>query len=233
MLFNRSLITTQIFLVIGLVLGLVAMTSIVNAQTITDLGLEVSSDDNPGVWSTVPGNLVTGFNLQLDPLTSGGYYYLRSANVVTSGPVPDADYPFLVTGYPSTFFQYWDARGVNVSATPGTWQEWMWQIINGSQPQFYVRVGGGGTTFELIDGLLHDFASTDTYLRINDDYPSGAYSYSGNVNGTQINVNTLTESTYSSIPTISEWGMIVMTLLLLITGTLILRRQLSFAKVKS
>ncbi len=60
----------------------------------------------------------------------------------------------------------------------------MWQIINGNQPIFYLRVTNNGSSFMLVDGLTRDYFSVDTYLRVDGTYLAGAYTFQGTVEDT-------------------------------------------------
>ncbi len=58
------------------------------------------------------------------------------------------------TSVPVGFLEYWAAKGVDAGASG--WQLVMWQIINGNQPMFYLKVDG--IDYSLIDGLtLSDY----------------------------------------------------------------------------
>jgi len=130
-------------------------------------------------WYDVDGTLDTGFTLVLNE--SVAYYYLNVKYASTNVLLKEGFYGFNVTSYPSGFFDYWESRGVDSSATPGTWQAHMWEIINGNSPIFYIHVDANNT-LKLIDGLFRDFFGDDTQLlRVNGDYLQGDYSYSGNI----------------------------------------------------
>jgi len=130
-------------------------------------------------WYDVDGTLDTGFTLMLNE--SVAYYYLNVKYASTNVLLKEGFYGFNVTSYPSDFFDYWESRGVDSSATPGTWQAHMWEIINGDSPIFYIHVDANNT-LKLIDGLFRDFFGDDTQLlRVNGDYLQGDYSYSGNI----------------------------------------------------
>jgi len=85
-----------------------------------------------------------------------------------------------------TFLEYWASRGVYDECT-GTWEPIMWQIVDGKQPFFYIKVtdtpGKGliGQTYELIDGLIYQLYTTDENMRINGDYFLGDYVFTGYV----------------------------------------------------
>lgn len=146
----------------------------------TQLSLENSTDKVS--WSPVSGNLNLGFSLLIDSTVA--YYYLNFENPETQVNIPllNAYHPFYVTSYPAGFFAYWDGRGVNAAAVPGTWEAVMWQIINGNQPMFFMKpLPGGG--YMLVDGLLHLLGQPDEYLRINGAYLPGDYGFTGTLTG--------------------------------------------------
>ncbi len=146
---------------------------------LTDLDLLVSTDPtDPLGWQDVPGSLADGFKHFLDP--SVEFYYLDSADLVTSHPLKDGLYPFFFDDVPDGFFDYWIGRGV-VEGASG-WQGVMWEIINKQLPIFYLKVNGAET--DLVDGLLYELKSEsdpDPILRINGSYLPGAYTFQGSV----------------------------------------------------
>jgi uncharacterized protein YdeI (BOF family) len=148
-----------------------------DALSVTGFDLQKSLDQT--TWETVPGSWGGGYTLQLDP--SSPFQYLNLANLVANRPLQAGYHPFYVDAHPSGWFDYWAGRGV-VSGATG-WQGWMWQIINGAQPIFYLKVTGNGSSqsFMLVDGLAKDFFSTETYLRVDGTYWAGAYTFKGAV----------------------------------------------------
>jgi hypothetical protein len=141
---------------------------------LTEVAIEITSDGS--VWDAVPGDLMSGYEICLNMMEG---YALNIASLASTVDLGDGYNGFYHATTPAGFFDYWDARGVNELATPGTWQAWMWMIINGDEPIFYIFNDGG--TFMLVDGLQHDFAGTDTYLAIPGDYPLGDYTFDGAV----------------------------------------------------
>jgi len=130
-------------------------------------------------WTIVPGELATGFQMVLNPVNE--FQYMNLSNVTTNVPLAEGLYGFKIASHPATgFFEYWAGRGVDASATAGTWQAVAWTIINGTEPTFYIKVGSDGTKM-LVDGLLHLIGAGDSYLRIEGNYLIGDYSYSGKV----------------------------------------------------
>ena len=130
-------------------------------------------------WYDVDGTLDTGFTLVLNE--SVAYHYLDVKYAATNVLLNEGFYGFNLTSSPSGFFTYWNALGVNSGATPGSWQAYMWEIINGDSPTFYFHVDANND-LKLIDGLQRDYFGDDTaLLRVNGDYLQGDYSYSGNI----------------------------------------------------
>ena len=80
------------------------------------------------------------------------------------------------------FWSYWIDKGVVENATG--WRAFMWDIINGELPMFYLK--WDGDDYKLIDGLQYQLflAGITGYtgnepLRISGDYPHGTYGFSG------------------------------------------------------
>ena len=145
----------------------------VDPLALTDLDLWQSVDEL--AWEAVPGSYADGFTMALDPAVE--YYYLDTNTLVVNRPLADGYHPFFVDTYPAGFFDYWAARGVVDGATG--WQGFMWQIINGNQPIFYLLVNG--TDYMLVDGLTYQMGGGDTALKINGTYWPGTYTFSGMV----------------------------------------------------
>jgi hypothetical protein len=145
-------------------------------------GFDLLQSVAPPAWNAVSGSWANGYTLQLDP--SVPYQYLNLENLLSNRPLKDGYYPFCVITYPEDWFAYWSGRGV-VSGATG-WQGWMWQIINGNQPIFYVRVTDNGSSFMLVDGLTRDYIPpyADTYLKVDGTYLAGAYTFQGTVEDT-------------------------------------------------
>jgi len=151
---------------------------LVNATPeLTEVSLEVTEDGNS--WLPVDGTLAEGYTLCINPASAG--YGLNIASLASSGDLAVGYNGFFVSTYPANYFDYWNNRGVNAGATAGTWQAWMWEIINGNQPIFYI--GYDGTEYMLVDGLKKDFAGQITYLALPGDYPEGDYTFTGQVAG--------------------------------------------------
>ncbi|HQF62555.1 MAG TPA: Ig-like domain-containing protein, partial [Anaerolineaceae bacterium] len=143
---------------------------------VTDLDLRQSDDAAAAKpWTLVPGSYATGFTMALDPAVE--YYFLDSDTLTANRPVADGLYEFFVDTAPAGFFDYWAALGVVDGATG--WQGVMWEIINGNQPMFYLKVVG--TDYTLIDGMTYQMGGGETPLKINGSYLPGAYSFTGAV----------------------------------------------------
>jgi hypothetical protein len=148
---------------------------------VTDFDLWQSTDlsDEPN-WAEVPGSYVDGFVMELDPLVE--WYYLDTQDVQSTTPLADGLYPFYldVTELPDGFDAYWAGEGVTADAEQDTWQAEMYLIVTGEAPMFYLSVDStsGTPVYMLVDGLQYGMASeTQEYLRINGDFPLGAYSF--------------------------------------------------------
>jgi len=155
---------------------------------INDVTLQASvlSPGPPWNWP-VGGDFAGGFDMCIDPFLGDGNYYYLDVNTfsLTSGLDLQMNYlnGFKVnTGFlPADWWTYWDAKGVNAGATYPDWQAYMWQIINGNQPIFYIMYDG--TDFRLVDGLLYQLSGGTLLsdLRVNGDYPECNYHYDGTV----------------------------------------------------
>ena len=81
---------------------------------------------------------------------------------------------------PVDWLSYWSNKEVTALAASGSWQEKMYNIINGDAPIFYVYKTAEGD-YQLIDGLMYQYAGTMVPLQISGDYPAGTYAYKGSV----------------------------------------------------
>ncbi len=144
--------------------------------TLTQLTLRQSLDK--AVWTPVVGDLASGYTMPLDPAQD--WYYLDVAELTASHMLADGHYGFLVeqAELPTGWLEYWAAKGVTADAAE-PWQQQMWLIINGEAPIFYLRVAGAA--YMLVDGLGYSLGQADDYLRVNGDYPLGAYAYIGSI----------------------------------------------------
>ncbi len=145
---------------------------------ITALSLQQSVDQV--AWSPVNGNMFTGFKVSLNSTVP--FYYLDVAGLTTNRPLSEDYFPFYLdeTQVPDGFYDYWAGKGVDDNALVGTWQETMWQIINGNLPMFYLKVSASAPTYMLVDGLQYAVdPSTDQLLQVPGDYPRGTYFFDG------------------------------------------------------
>lgn len=130
------------------------------------------SETPGGTYTQLAGSLAGGFVMKLDPEVA--YYYLDTNTITANNPLKDGSYPFYIKTSPAGFFDYWATRGVVEGATE-PWQIKMWEIINGRDPMFWVKVDG--SSYSLIDGLQ----GGNNPLRINGSYFTGEYTYTGSL----------------------------------------------------
>lgn len=157
--------------------------NVVVDMTTTNMILEsvsIKAATNPlGPWAPVSGNLTDGYSMSLDP--SVPFYYLDIDQLAISTPAAVNGFgAFLLTGtYPPSFFDYWNQKGVNASAVEPHWEYYMWRIINGIDPMFYIL--NTGSRYTLIDGLQHHVSSGTLLnpLRVSGDYPPDTYTFTG------------------------------------------------------
>jgi hypothetical protein len=140
------------------------------------------------------GSHLGGYTLALNGNTDPNFWYyldIKDLKLSSSNPLPQGVYMFFLTVPPTTntaFWSYWTAKGVTASATPGTWQWYMWLIIKGGYvpsagkvvqlPMFGLKSDGAGN-YDLMDGLTHFYSkfTQDSPLRLNGDYPKGTYAF--------------------------------------------------------
>lgn len=150
-----------------------------SAQEPEFINIKLQQSVNQLSWYDINGVMETGFTMTLDP--SETCYYLDVKYATTNKTIAEGFYGFNITSSPFGFFSYWDVKGVNSSAPPGSWQEHVWDIINGDAPTFYIHVDAN-QNFSLIDGFQRDYVGDDTaLLRISGGYPLGRYSYNGTI----------------------------------------------------
>jgi parallel beta-helix repeat protein len=173
---NKSSIAVAIMLMIS---SIVIFSPNVLADVPEFINVKLSQSTDLINWSDIDGTLRTGFTLELDPTVT--YHYLDVKYADTNTPLQEGFYGFNITNNPDGFFEYWETKGVNSSATPGSWMEFAWGIINGISPTFYIHVDADHN-LELIDGLFRDYFGVPTQkLQVNGDYPTGRYTYRGNI----------------------------------------------------
>lgn len=141
--------------------------------------IELMGSEDMNVWWNADGSYEEGFRIALD-YNLPEYYLNLGSETATNVPLALGLYPFYLNPatVPPDFYNYWEGRGVVDGATG--WQGIMWEIINGNQPTFYIKVEPAkAQTFSLIDGLQYLFAGLEVYLQVPGDYPLGNYGYSG------------------------------------------------------
>jgi len=140
--------------------------------------VDLKQSTDQSLWDEIYGSLYSLYSIPLN--SSQPFYFIDVAESNVYGDLADGYYGFYITSYPTGFFSYWNTKGVNSGATPGSWQEHMWKIINGDAPRFYIFVDG--QDLSLVDGLNKDFyEANDAIFKINSDIPLGNYSYKGKV----------------------------------------------------
>jgi len=174
----------RLLVVITMVQYLFAGTLSSQAAPVADVdlvtGFDLLQSVTPPAWSTVLGSLGSGFTMTLDPTVS--FYYLNVANLSATPDLKEGYHPFVVTATPPGFFAYWAGRGV-CDGCGGTWEPVMWEIINGRQPIFYLKVDSG-PSYMLVDGLTRATGGPDDFLRVNGSYHPGDYTFTGTITDT-------------------------------------------------
>jgi len=175
----------KLFLILLSAIFTVGFTSVKALKPVVT-GVEMQYSSNVlGPWESVDGNLTNGYKLCIDPVVS--FYYFNIDTLINTGqPLKTSSFnqnAFKIdqTSLPSNWLTYWDAKGVNAGAATGTWQAYMYQIVIGAQPVFYIKYNG--TSYTLIDGMTYQMSSTEALLRISGDYPLWNYLFTGTVTG--------------------------------------------------
>ena len=182
-----------VILALTLVLGVLAMgsaaakpddgwqlpkTEAARTQSLTTLTLQESLDGSNWI-QTVLGDLVGGYTMALSG-TAGAMEYLDVASLAATPAVANGLYPFIldVNRLPAGYYAYWAGKGVTAAAVAPSWEYFMWRIINGQLPIFYLKVAGG--EWHLVDGLAYQLdPNTSTPVRVDGDYPLHTYNYQG------------------------------------------------------
>lgn len=140
---------------------------------------DLEGSEDQMIWWNTDGSLESGYSISMDINTP--YYYLTLGNETqTNMPLAENMFPFYLdpANVPDGFYEFWANKGVVEGATG--WQGVMWEIINGNNPTFYIKVTNAkDQAFMLIDGLQYLLGGVEDYLRVNGDYWPGTYSYSG------------------------------------------------------
>jgi parallel beta-helix repeat protein len=137
-------------------------------------------------YQNVAGNLDDGYTLYL--YACKDYTYLDVDALTATVDVLDGYLnPFFLdqTGLTQVWWDYWEAKDVTETyalANPTSWQAFMWDIINGDEPIFYLKKSG--TDNQLIDGLQYQVGAGEQMLRISGDYPLDTYTYDGELYAT-------------------------------------------------
>jgi hypothetical protein len=137
--------------------------------------LDLLESEDLAEWTSIDGNFAEGFTMEIDPANE--YEYLDIEDPTVAYAFTDGYHEFFVDNAPAGYLDYWDSRGVNESATG--WQAIMWEIINGDEPIFFLKVDG--LDYMLVDGLQYALYKEDHPLRINGDYLPGLYTFSGSI----------------------------------------------------
>ena len=137
--------------------------------------LELLGSFDAADWLSVSGTIDAGYTYSINPRYE--FQYLDAGLYTVNKTLADGYFGFYLdeTALPSDFSTYWAARGV-VSGATG-WQGIMWEIINGNQPMFFLKVVG--SDYSLVDGLTHLMGGADAPLRVSGDYPLGTYHFTG------------------------------------------------------
>ena len=128
-----------------------------------------------GNWEETIGDLALGYSVALDPGID--FYYLDIKTLNADPALADGLYAFFFDHIraPEAFWTYWAGQGVSEGATG--WSGIMWEIINGQEPMFYLKVVG--SSYQLVDGLQYLNIGVENPLRISGDYPLATYHYGG------------------------------------------------------
>ena len=169
-----------IFSITGLILFFIVLSlSTATAEKPSFYNIKLWESTDMMNWSEVNGILETGFTIVLNK--SIPTYYLDVKYADTNVSLAEGFYGFNLTSCPPEFIEYWEEQGVNESAPPGSWQEHMRRILNGSSPFFYLRVETD-QKMHLIDGLQRDWGGNDSIpLMLRGDYPLGLYIFNGTI----------------------------------------------------
>ncbi len=138
---------------------------------VSDITLQMTIDPNSnGGWFDVEGDF-PNFNQCL--FSEVQYFYLDVDQLVSSVALePGVLNGFRLTHVPDGFWDYWNAKGVDVN-TPV-----LGDILSGKEPVCYLKYTGPvDDDYILIDGFL----GGNNLFRIDGDYPEGDYTITGTV----------------------------------------------------
>ena len=156
----------------------------------SNLTLSVSADEMETWTDLVYDTENDWFDMCLngDPLT---YFYFDSFFDVT---VPlEVDYMnefYLDVVTDEAFWDYWELERNVYDGCPGTWEPIMWEILNGTPGYPILYLKWDGSDYKVIDGLQYQLYllevpgyTGEEILRMNGDYPTGVYGYTGYLKG--------------------------------------------------
>jgi hypothetical protein len=155
-----------------------------DAPSVTAVSLQ--STLNQSDYQDLTGSLGTGYSMYL--YACEDYTYLDVDNFsATVDILADFLHPFTLnqTGLTQDWWDYWTAKNVTAAyatAYPASWQAFMWNIIKGDEPIFYLKKTG--SDYQLIDGFQYQFGQGEQMLRISGDYPLATYTYDGELYAT-------------------------------------------------
>jgi len=136
-------------------------------------------------WSDASDSSYSDYAVELDCLEDWHYLDLDEVEV-TGGPLADGYNEFYLSEYPVGYYDYWDAKGVNIDdlGDYSNWEGFMWDIINGDLPIFLLKVNAG--SYMLVDGLQYFVSGCvlENPLRVNGDYYQGLYEFTGSITNT-------------------------------------------------
>ena len=119
---NKELfLTRKMALYVGLLALLVfalSMVSSVSAQEPEFISVKLEQSTNLIDWNDIDGTQATGFIEELN--NSVTYHYLNVKYAATNVTLQTGYYGFTLRTFPPGFFDYWEAKGIDENAAPGT-----------------------------------------------------------------------------------------------------------------
>ena len=151
-----------------------------DAPQIDSIDLEsTESEESPDSWSgTEVPESAEGYIQVLpeNPAYSYTFFNLGTGTSITNLAMDLHPYYLDTDSVPDGFYDtYWYNKGV-YEGCDGTWEPYMWDIITGEEPMFYLSYDG--SDYDLIDGLEYLQGDTE-YLKVTNDYPEGSYQFIG------------------------------------------------------